>query len=226
MPSRPRRLSLALPILILLAWVTGLTPASVGAAQTYSRDLYFRAGYEPQIDGRTCVPASTAMMMNFIARRDLRLNQMSILRYAQPRDALNNAVQRGTDPLGWSVAASYYSRYTSRPTTYMWEAYTSRSSALKAAATRIARTGKPVGLLVQHGRHAIVMTGFIAEGNPADDDDFRLTHVLTSDPLRYSHRHIRYVAGDTPLDRYLELDATTRYDRAWYRKYVIVAPQN
>ena len=30
---------------------------------------------------------------------------------------------------------------------------------------------------------------------------------------------------DTIVDAYLELDATTAYDAAWYRKYVIVVPQ-
>jgi len=28
------------------------------------------------------------------------------------------------------------------------------------------------------------------------------------------------------LNRYLELDATTTYDRLWYGRYIIVAPQN
>ena len=46
------------------------------AATLYRRDLYQSAGYERQVDSRTCVPASMAMMLNFIAGRDLELNQV------------------------------------------------------------------------------------------------------------------------------------------------------
>ncbi|HTG41142.1 MAG TPA: hypothetical protein VK697_05945, partial [Methylomirabilota bacterium] len=187
------------------------------------RDLYFAAGYERQVDGRTCTAAGTAMMMNFIARRDLGLNQLSILRFEQPRDALNDRVQRGSDPLGWSKATTYYSRYTGRPTTYSWQAFSSEYAALKDAAARIARFGKPVGLVVQHGRHAVVMTGFKSNRDP-NRGDFRLLSIFVSDP--YGYRHVLYPAADAPLNRYFELDATTTYDRLWYGKYITVAPLN
>ena len=223
MPAHIRRLS-ALPLLLALSIASSFTPAPTNAGwDGYTRDLYFAAGYERQVDSRTCTAAGTAMMMNFIARRDLGLNQLSILRFEQPRDALNDRVQRGSDPLGWSKAATYWSRYTGRPTIYGWEAYTSEYSALKIAAARIARFGKPVGLVVQHGRHAVVMTGFKANRDPSHGD-FRLLSVFVSDP--YGSRHVLYPAADTPLNRYLELDATTMYDRLWYGKYIIVAPQS
>jgi hypothetical protein len=67
------------------------------------------------------------------------------------------------------------------------------------------------------------MTGFKANHDP-NRGDFRLLSVFVSDPNGY--RHILYPAADTPLNRYLELDATTAYDRLWYGKYVTVAPQN
>ena len=123
LPGRSRRA--LIPVVLGLLAVTAIGAGPVGAGGGDSRDLYFSAGYERQIDGRTCTAASTAMMMNFIARRDLNLGQYTILRYEQPRDALNDAVQRGSDPLGWSRAATYFSRYTGRPTTYVWEAYDS-----------------------------------------------------------------------------------------------------
>jgi hypothetical protein len=220
-----RRLA-AVAVLLALSLATSIAPRPAAAAwggDGYTRDLYFAAGYERQVDNRTCTAAGTAMMMNFIAGRDLGLNQMTILRYEQPRDALNDRVQRGSDPLGWSRAATYFSRYTGRPTTYAWKAYTSEYAALKVAAARIARYGKPVGLVVQHGRHAVVMTGFKADRDP-NRGDFRLRSVFISDP--YGYRHLAYRAADSPLNRYLELDATATYDRLWYGKYVIVVPQN
>jgi hypothetical protein len=224
MPDHIRRLSV-LPLLLVLSLATSLVPApaSAWARDGYTRDLYFAAGYERQADSRTCTAAGTAMMMNFIARRDLGLNQLSILRFEQPRDALNDRVQRGSDPLGWSKATTYYSRYTGRPTTYSWQAFSSEYAALKDAAARIARFGKPVGLVVQHGRHAVVMTGFKSNRDP-NRGDFRLLSIFVSDP--YGYRHVLYPAADAPLNRYLELDATTTYDRLWYGKYITVAPQN
>jgi hypothetical protein len=109
-----RRLALAAVGVLLLLATSGAAPAA--AAQGYSRDVYFWAGYERQVDSRSCTAAATAMMMNFIARRDLKLSQSYILRWEQPRDALQNAVQRGSDPLGWSRAATYFSSRTGKPT--------------------------------------------------------------------------------------------------------------
>lgn len=225
MTVRVRRLTIA-SIFCSLALSFGLAPitAAASGSEGYAWDVYFSGGYERQVDSRTCTAAGTAMMMNFLAERDLGLRQLSILRYEQPRDALNDRVQRGSDPLGWSKAATYYSRYTGRPTTYAWQAFTSEYAALKDAAARIARFGKPVGLVVQHGKHAVVMTGFTANHDPNRGDDFKLVAVFVSDP--YGRRHVLYPVADSPLNRYFELDATTTYDRLWYGKYITVAPQN
>jgi hypothetical protein len=223
-PRRPHRRRLVLVPAVIAVWLALIGTAPASAAIGYSRDLYFAGSWEHQVDNRTCVAASTAMMMNLLERQDLNLPQLTILRYAQVRDALNDAVQRGSDPLGWSRAASHFSRYTSRPTTYRWEAYPNKTAALKRAATQIAATGKPVGLVIQHGKHAVVMTGVRAGTNPASGKDFSLVSIAVSDPLGYAHRW--YTASSYALNTYLELDATTQYDAAWYGKYVIVVPQS
>jgi hypothetical protein len=191
------------------------------AAGTYVKDLYFPAGYEHQIDSRTCTAASSAMMLNFIAGRDLNLNQAYILKWEQAHDALDDRVQKGSDPLGWSRAMTFFSTKAGKGAfTYRWESYSTESSALKHAATVIAVTGMPVGLLVSHGTHAMVMTGFESTRDPRRGE-FKLLNVWVSDPNGYRHR--LYAAPDSPLDRYLELDATRFYDAAWYGRYVIVA---
>jgi hypothetical protein len=204
------------------ALVAGVAPTPTDAATPFKMDLYFGAGYERQIDARTCTAASTAMTLNFIARKDLGLSQMDILRYEQPRDALNDAKQRGSDPLGWSKALTYFASRTGTNFTYMWEAHTSEYAALKRAAKQIAVTGRPVGLVTLNGGHAVVMTGFEASRDPRQGD-FKLTYVWISDPIASSHK--RYTAAGSPLDKYLELDATPTYDKAWYGKYVIIVPQ-
>ena len=220
--TRPFRSGLAALVLVpgvLLGVLIG--PAT--AASPYVKDVYFSSGYERQIDGRTCVAGSTAMMLNFIARRDLRLDQMRILRYAQQNDALRDSVQQGTDPLGWARALTRFSDQTGRTFGYRWEAYTSELGALKRAATSIATTNKPVGLTVAHGTHGVVMTGFEASRDPRRGS-FTLLAVWISDPLGNTHK--RYTPSSSPVDQYLELDATATYDAAWYRKYVIVVPED
>jgi hypothetical protein len=222
-PARPRRrLALQVALASLFAAFIVL-PIQASAAGEYALDTYFSSAYERQIDSRTCVAASTAMMMNILNGGDLNLNQMTILRYAQAHDALNDATQRGSDPLGWAMAATRFSRYTIRPTTYRWEAYSTESAALRRAATQIARYGKAVGLLVQHGRHAVVMNGFTSTRNPLSGT-FKVTGVWVSDP--FGARNTYYSAAGSPLDRYLQLDATTAYDQAWYGKYIVVVPRN
>jgi hypothetical protein len=220
MTARLRRPTVA--AIVAALWLA-VAAAPAAAEHGYSRDVYFYAGYERQVDSRTCTAASTAMMMNFIARRDLNLGQLTVLRYEQPRDALANAVQRGSDPLGWSRAATYYSYRTGRPTIYTWEAYGSADEALRRAAGQIASTGKPVGLLVSHGTHAMVMTGFTASGDPTRRDSVRLYSIWVSDPYGSAHR--AYPATQSPLNRYLQTDATPWYDAAWYGRYIVIVPQ-
>ena len=228
-PFRRPRLVL-LSLLVMLA-VGGVSVVPAAAATPYSIDRYFAAGYERQIDNRTCTAASTAMMMNFIARRDLKLNQMAILRYEQPRDALNDGIQRGSDPLGWSRAATYYSRFTGKPTTYKWEAYGTARLALRRAAEQIALTSKPVGLLVRNGTHAMVMTGFTSTLKPAAGVTWELSTIKYSDPLdpdRLTRRTATATgtATGTPLNKYTQTDATTYYDTQWVNKYIVIVPQS
>jgi len=221
MPWRRPRLPAMAASLLVLGLLASLT-ASPAAAAVYTKDVYFDAGYERQVDSRTCTAASSAMMLNFVARRDLKLDQLAILRYAQPRDALVDSKQRGTDPLGWSKALTHFSPEAGKGTiTYRWEAYTSEYTALKRVARQMAYTNKASGLLVQNGKHAMVMTGFEANRNPIYGD-FTLLAVWVSDPL--GDRHRRYVPSESPLNKYLELDATSEYDKAWYGKYIIILP--
>ena len=208
----------ALALALGLISTVGSAPASAGL---YVKDLYFSSGYEHQVDSRTCTAAGTAMMLNFIAGRDLNLNQSYILRWEQSHDTLNDKTQKGSDPLGWARAMTYFSTRAGKGAfTYRWEAYSTEYVALKHAAKVIAYERKPVGLLVASGTHAMVMTGFEATRDPRRGD-FSLVNVWISDPNGSHHR--RYAAADSPLNPYLELDAMyDYYDKAWYGRYVIV----
>jgi hypothetical protein len=215
--SHPKRALLPFLVLGSLA-----APAAAEANTEYRLELYFRAGYERQIDERTCVAASTAMMLNFMAGRDLGLGQKAILRYAQANDALDDAVQRGSDPLGWSAALTAYAADVS-PVTYEYRTFDTELEALRYAASAMAWTKKPVGLTTTKGRHAVVMTGFESSRNPTKGHTWTLRAVYVSDP--YAARRARYApATSSPLNRYRELDATPEHNDAWYGRFVIVVP--
>ena len=222
MPARRRRLAPIAAAVVALALAVGVP--GLTAAGGYAQDTYFSSAYDGQIDNRTCVPASVSMTLNILEGSDIDANQMTILQYAQPRDALDDGVQRGTDPLGWSVAATHFSQTTRRPTTYRWEAYDRKGSALRRAAMQIARFDKPVGLLVQHGQHAVLMTGFTATANPLKQRRWSLTGIWFSDPLGSHHAYVSFT--NAPLNTYLETDATPEYDALWYGKYIVVVPRN
>jgi hypothetical protein len=51
-----------------------------------------------------------------------------------------------------------------------------------------------------------------------------MTGVFYSDPL--GSRHAYATAANSPLDTYLELDATREYDKAWYGKYIVIVPRD
>ena len=57
------------------------------------------------------------------------------------------------------------------------------AGALRIAAKAMRQTGKPVGLLMWHGRHAWVMSGFQATADPLLTDDFKVTAAIVEDPL-------------------------------------------
>ena len=224
MPTRLRRPAAVFVLLSAVLWLSLAGAAPAQAEKGYRRDVYFAAGYEHQVNSVTCTAASTAMMVNFIARRDLNLNQSTILSWEKPRDALRDSIQRGSDPLGWSRAATYYASKIGHPTTYTWEAYGSARSALRRAAIQIARTGKPVGLLVSHGTHAMVMTGVQASIDPTRSSTFTLFSIMVSDPNGLPHQ--AYPATASPLNSYLQTDATPSYDAAWYGRYIVIVPEN
>lgn len=195
--------------------------ATTATSKVKTIDLYFTAGYERQVDGQSCVAASVSMMVNFIARRDVGLSQRTILRWAQPRDALPDATQLGTDPLGWARAASEFSARAGVPTTYVWQAFPTKAAAIAAAARAIMTTRKPVGILAWAGKHAVVLDGIITTNG-------KVTGLITSDPYWKGPtvgRHRTWSVGAFPFYPYRERDATAEYTEAWYGRYVIVVPQ-
>jgi hypothetical protein len=93
------------------------------------------------------------------------------------------------------------------------------------------RTGKPVGLLMWRGRHAWVMSGFRATGDPLNAGS-RVTAVYVEDPL---YPHGSSVWGPSPAPgatltvaelgrQYVPRRNSNRFGSALSGKYVLVLP--
>ncbi len=132
-----------------------------------------------------CVGASVQMMLN-IERRGADRTAATQRRLQKIARSLSGPapagfVRQGASIRGWSAALTIESG-----TTYRMVGADSLDEAMRIAATAIRTWNRPVGLLVWRGRHAWVMSGFVATADPATTEDFRVTRAYILDPL-YPH---------------------------------------
>ena len=169
---------LALGCLLLLT----VAPASTTAAsKPYSLDLGSRADYVAQTNLVQCVGASMQMMLNMIepgadrsAKTQLKLQTLA-RKWSPPR--LDGGVRKGASVVGWATGLSLEGAGP-----YKIVGVDSLDDAMLVAARAMRKTGRPVGLLVWRGRHAWVMSGFHATGDPLLAGS-RVTAALIEDPL-------------------------------------------
>jgi hypothetical protein len=275
-PARPasRRRGIAAAVLAVVIMATAWPPPPTAAASTWSRNLWVPSAYVSQDPYWTgCAAAATMFMLNVIALRgtggtgfawtpsrtkrspdpaDDR-DLTSILAFARANDTLR-ATGLGTDAHGWRNALNAYGwdeTATTDPTrmVYRDRAYRTFAGAVRAAVKAIARRGMPVGILGWAGGHAQVMTGYVVTGaDPRVSDDFAVTAVYLSDPLRSNDlvnrriswaslrggapklRFRAYRETDSPYDDWLDAGTIASSIRPttgrseWYGRWVLVLP--
>jgi hypothetical protein len=206
-----------MPLLVGAALVASLTlvapvaateplpgqPVALGeaAAKPFGMNVYRKGDFVSQTNLVQCVGTSMQMMINMIRAKDDRsagwqLELQNLARRYSARNwdgtEANGQVRqrRGASVRGWAFGLNKLGfgpyRVTSGATI---------EEAVQMAAVAIRRTGRPVGLLVWRGRHAWVMSGFEATGDPLTDDTARVTHVYVQDPL---YPRISSVWGRSP----------------------------
>ena len=183
-PSRrlPRPLAaLALVAALLLA----LAPAPASGATAYRLDVSQRGDFVAQTNFVQCVGASMQMMLNMVepgrdrsASTQLRLQRLA---RAWSGSRPDGRQRQGASVRGWAAGLNILGAGP-----YRLVGTNTLGEAVRTAARAIAVTGRPVGLLVWRGRHAWVMSGFVATADPATTDDFRVTRAIVHDPL-YPH---------------------------------------
>ncbi len=166
-----------------------VTVAADSAGKPFRLNLYDKGDFVSQTNLVQCVGTSMQMMINMMRDKDDRsakwqLSLQKLARKYSPRfyngTELNGQVRqrRGASVRGWAFGLTKLGfgpyRVTSGATL---------KEAVRMAAVAIRRTGRPVGLLMWRGRHAWVMSGFEATGDPLTDSEAKITHVYVQDPL-------------------------------------------
>jgi hypothetical protein len=169
---------LGLAVLLLLG--ASVTPAGA-ASKGYAMDLGTRNDFVAQTNFVQCVGASMQMMLNIIqpgadhlAATQRRLQALA-REWSGP--APDGFERQGASVVGWAAGLNLMGAGP-----YELVGTDTLDAALLAAARAIRLTGKPVGLLMWHGRHAWVMSGFRATTDPLSPDA-RVTAATVEDPL-------------------------------------------
>jgi hypothetical protein len=172
-------------ILLAAALLLTLLPGTATAARQVTMDVAARADFVAQTNNVQCVGASMQMMLNMIepgrdrSARTQRTLQNLARTWSGRRPDGND--RRGASVRGWAAGLNVMGAGP-----YKLVGEETLKEALRTAASAIAATGKPVGLLVWRGRHAWVMTGFKATADPLVTDDFDVSAAIVMDPL-YPH---------------------------------------
>jgi hypothetical protein len=177
-PKAARRLAFGLACLLLLG--TSAVPATA-ATRGYALDLGTRGDFVAQTNFVQCVGASMQMMLNMMrpgadrtAATQLRLQELAREWSGKRPDGLD---RQGASVRGWAAGLNLLGAGP-----YRLVGTTTIEEALITAARAMRKTGKPVGLLMWRGRHAWVMSGFRATGDPVLPGT-RVTGALVEDPL-------------------------------------------
>ncbi|TAK01450.1 MAG: cell wall-binding repeat-containing protein [Chloroflexota bacterium] len=166
--------------------------------------------------------------------------QAAILAWEREHMTQPVAGTAGSDPHGWRNALNHFGWGSMESGVYQDLAFGSLDAAIRQAIVSAATTGKPTGLLMGNGTHAVVLHGWdVNGGDPrAGSFDFAVNGVYLTDPWQPNGHRNYYVpmaglVGGSQSVRfgpYLELDSTAvdpidgRIGRdEWYGQYVIVA---
>jgi hypothetical protein len=190
--SRRHLAALALAAALLAA----LVPGSASGATRFTMDVSDRGDFVAQTNFVQCVGASMQMMLNMIepgrdrsAATQLRLQKLARSWSGSRPDGRQ---RQGASVRGWAAGLNILGAGP-----YRLVGEKSLNAAMRTAAKAIAATGRPVGLLVWRGRHAWVMSGFVATADPRVTNDFKVTRAIVHDPL-YPHGNAIWGRSPSP----------------------------
>lgn len=214
--------------------------STASSSRGFTMNLYADGDFVSQRTIYWCVGASMQMMLNIVGLTDddSRAGQERYMRLARASgpslreidhghsDHAARGLLRGAGSSGWARALVELEAGG-----YREQALGGYGEAVRAAASALRRTGRPVGLIVWRGAHSWVMTGFTATADPLADPAFRVTAVYIQDPW-YPRVSSIWGSGQEPNSRIslkaLKADFLPRRGGRWHAelagKYVLVLP--
>jgi hypothetical protein len=166
------------------------TPALPRPTKPYAMNLFATGDFVAQYTFEWCVGASIQMALNIMGANDrTKARQQQLWELAQ---SLSQSPFGGANARGWTAALNLVGVGP-----YLLVSEPDLDSALRRAAAAMRETKRPVGLLMWRGRHAWVMSGFTALGDPATVPNFEVTGVRVLDPL-YPHGDDDWGASPRP----------------------------
>jgi hypothetical protein len=218
---------LAALFLALAVLGVGAAAPSLAAGWSGRYSVYTAHSFSYQHLDYTCVGASVQMMLNMIngTAHHSAAQQKTYWSYGRTHSRYQSS-NNGVDPVGWVAALEHFGAGN-----YSINVASGYQSGLHALAGRMRATGKPIGLFVDHGGHAWVMTGFAATADPAATDNFRVTSVQAMGPL-YPDGTLNGKSYDPGPGTWLSASALSskfnrmRWPRArqWNDRWIAVVP--
>ena len=184
--------------------------------------LYRHSAWSYQATNKWCVGAATQMMLNLVTDSSdhSAADQSAYVSYAFHHSIY--VAKEGAEADGWANVLTAYGAGS-----YSVGAYPTFTAAIKAAATRMRLTDKPVGLIVMEGHHAWVMAGFTSTGDdPAVSQNFTVTSLTIMAPF-YGGISYDPVPGSLESMSYMKTKLTPYTDdfpTIWDHKFVIMQP--
>lgn len=186
-----------------------------------ARVPYRSAAIIRQYTNYWCVPAATMTMVNLIKGTSKRSYARQHSLYHQIRKHNRYRYRTsGNDVQGWAWALR---KYTGFP--YRARSYDNKTTALRAIASAIDRTGRPVGIAVHHGSHAWIVLGYKALPSATTPGARKILGYYVSGPLGPRSRdpwRVRYYSMASFRKVYSRYHESTRRV-IWERRYVVVS---
>lgn len=154
-------------------------PPAQAAPWSGSFSIYAKGSFSYQHTDYTCVGASVQMMLNLVnhTNKHSATAQLAYWRYGRDHSK-HKPANNGVDPVGWVAALEHFGAGD-----YSISLASRFQPGLRRLAKAMRATDRPIGLFVDAGGHAWVMTGFRSSADPATAADFKVTGIQAMGPL-------------------------------------------
>jgi hypothetical protein len=179
-------------------------------AWTGGMDLYRPGVFTTQKTWLWCTAADIQISRNIVFHQTDHsyAAQQRYFNWMRAHNRYRIPLSGGVDAAGWTAGFRYFVSAE-----YRLYASTTFDAALRSAVTNLRKTSLPVGITVDRGNHAWLITGFTATADPARTSNFTVTSVRVVGPLYGLQSRNGY---DMPPDTRLTPTQLRHFFTPWY----------